>query len=161
MALDNRQKDRFRHFIRVTMVVLAVILLLCSVAIPIANNAVALGVEGDLKSLPLPEDTQVVESTSAAGHFVGNGNGMQYFGALLLTSDASLETLKAHYRTYDGVTVEVQSTGEIQPAGLILNGTLDVSFRTEVSGEGYYLLYAWGKAPAWLRDVLNADIRGH
>ena len=54
---------------------IAVVLLLFAVVIPVVNNAIALGVENDLKNIPLPEKTELVESTSKAGKLVGNGNG--------------------------------------------------------------------------------------
>ena len=165
MALNSKQKDRLRHVIRVTMVTIAVLLLFFAVVVPIINNAIALGIEGDLKSLPLPLHTEVIESTSVAGRLVGNGNGMQYFGAILLKSDLTLEQLQQHYRAYRTAslpcTLERQKTSAVHPAGNSLQGVSDLSFRTDVMGENYYILYSWGSAPTWLRDLLNSDMRGH
>ena len=165
MALNTKQKDRLRHVIRVTMVTIAVLLLFFAIVVPIINNAIALSIEGDLKSLALPPNTEIVESTSAAGRLVGNGNGMQYFGAILLRSDLSLGQLREHYKSYCTKTfnclLERQNSSAVQPAGNTLHGESDLSFRTEVTGENYYILYSWGTAPTWLRDLLNADVRGH
>ena len=100
MALQERHKNRLRFWIRITMVFVAAVLLLFAVGIPIANNAVALGVENELKRIPLPADTELVESTSKSGKLVGNGNGMQYFGAILIKSDLLPEELDAYYQAY-------------------------------------------------------------
>ena len=42
----------------------------------------------------------MIESISRAGKLTGNGNGMQYFGAILIRSDLSLEELDAYYSRY-------------------------------------------------------------
>ncbi|MBR5523992.1 MAG: hypothetical protein IKU51_01830 [Clostridia bacterium] len=163
MALNDKQKNKLRRFIRGVMIVVAVFLLLIALAVPVANNGVALGVERQLKSLPLPADTEIVESTSVAGKLVGNGNGMQYFGALLLYSECSLEELQAFYaahQTEDGTyRVEPQVGFDIRPQGEFLMG--NVTFNTDADTDGYYVLYAWGSAPRWAQDWLDLDVRGH
>ena len=164
MALDNKRKNRLRHVIRVTMVAIAALLLFFALIIPVINNAIALGIERDLKAIALPERTEVVESTSVAGKLMGNGNGMQYFGAVLLKSELTLTELQAHYAAQQDsldCVVEPQISAEIYPAGNRLNGVSDLSFRESIGGEGYYILYAWADAPAWSRDLLNTDMRGH
>ena len=155
MALNDKQKNRFRHWIRVTMVFVAVLLLFFAVVVPVVNNAIALGVEKDLKKLPLPDKTELVESTSLAGKMVGNGNGMQYLGAILIKSDLSLEELQAYYADYDG-TVEPQLSAAVRVAV-----NKELFFRHTGYGEGYYIVYRWGSRPAWVRDILDTDLRGH
>lgn len=155
MALREKQKDRARLWIRVTMVFVAILLLFFAVVIPFINNAIALGIEKDLKKLPLPDKTQLVESTSLAGKMVGSGNGMQYLGAILIKSDLPLKELQAHYADYDGV-VEPQLNADIR---VVVNQEL--SFRHEEYGVGYYIVYRWGSCPAWVQDVLDTDLRGH
>ena len=165
MALDTKYKARLRSVIRVTMVAIAVLLLFFALGIPIINNAIALGIEGDLKRMPLPTDTAVIESTSVAGKLTGNGNGMQYFGAVLLKSDLTLEELYDHYRPYriglNDCLIEVQTDATVRPRGEVMHGASDLAFFTDVQGEGYYILYTWGSAPDWARDLLDTDLRGH
>lgn len=166
MALDTKRKNRLRYTIRVTMVTVAIVLLFFAVVIPIINNAIALGIEKELKHIPLPRDTVIIESTSAAGKLTGNGNGMQYFGAVLLKSDCSLEELYNHYRPYrQGLydcLVEPQTESMICPSGeTIRNGATSLSFRNPIGEQGYYILYSWGDAPAWSQDLLDTDLRGH
>ena len=155
MALQERHKNRLRSWIRITMVFIAAVLLLFSVVIPFANNAIALGVENDLKSLPLPAQTELIESTSKAGKFVGSGNGVQYFGAILIKSDLTLDELQGYYADSDGV-VEPQLSAVVRVAV-----NMDLSFRHEEYGVGYYIVYRWGSAPDWLQGWLDTDLRGH
>ena len=160
MALSNQHKNRMRQVIRTTMITLAVLILVIALAIPVANNAIALGVENDLKSIPLPEKTELVESTSKAGKLVGNGNGMQYFGAILIKSDLSPEELDAYYQVYRtgqfDCLVEAQLSSDILP----LEGG-DLAFQHTEYGVGYYIVYTWGDAPDWLETWLDTDLRGH
>lgn len=165
MALDTKHKARLRSVMRVTMVAIAVLLLFFAIGIPMINNAIALGIEKDLKRMPLPENTTVVESTSVAGKLTGNGNGMQYFGAVLLKSELSIDELYDHYRPYrEGLNdclVESQFDSAIRPRGEIMHGASHLAFRTDVQGAGYYILYTWGTRPDWARDLLDTDLRGH
>ena len=160
MALQERHKNKLRLWIRVAMVFVAVVLLLFSVGIPIANNAIALGVENDLKSLPLPEKTELVESTSKASKMVGNGNGMQYFGAILIKSDLLPEELDAYYQTYRVGSFDCIIAGQLSNDILAIEHG-DLAFRHNEYGVGYYIVYTWGSAPNWLQDWLDTDLRGH
>ena len=71
----------------------AVVLIGGVISIPLINNHTAYKVEKELCETPLPEKTELIESISRAGKLTGNGNGMQYFGAILIRSDLSLEEL--------------------------------------------------------------------
>ena len=53
--------------------------------------------EKELCETPLPEKTELIESISRAGKLTGNGNGMQYFGAILIQSELSLKELDDYY----------------------------------------------------------------
>ena len=70
------------------------------VVIPLANNYYAKQVEKELRETPLPENTEIIDSVSLAGKLVGNGNGVQYFGAILLKSKLSLNDLEDYYSVY-------------------------------------------------------------
>ncbi len=154
-------KDTCRRIIRIVMVVLGVFLLLVAFGIPVVNNAIALGVEKDMKALPLPEDTQLVESSSVAGKLVGNGNGMQYFGALLLESKLSASELSAFYNNgmdnvlFGGYTV-VSYTGKDISDNVVKN----LPLTRDVKGENHYVVYYCdGGYP--LQGWLDLDLRGH
>ena len=71
----------------------AVVLIGSVISIPLINNHTAYKVEKALCEIPLPEEPELIESLSQDGKLTGNGNGMQYFGAILIRSDLSLEEL--------------------------------------------------------------------
>ena len=160
MALSDKHKNKARRWIRVTMVFIAVLLLIFAVVVPIINNGIALGVEKDLKALPLPEKTELVESISKAGKLTGNGNGMQYFGAILIKSDLSLEELVAYYQPYRAGQYDCLIAGQADNKILAVQHD-DLAFRHSEYGDGYYIVYTWGSAPNWIRDWLDTDMRGH
>ena len=73
-------------------VMLALLTLLA--AAPAVNDRAAKKVAKDLEALPLPADTMRLETVYRAGKLVGCGNGMQYFGGMLLESGLPLEELR-------------------------------------------------------------------
>lgn len=114
-------------------------------------------VEKKLCETPLPEKTELIESISRAGKLTGNGNGMQYFGAILIRSDLSLEELDAYYSRYRSneweCLVKIQEGQSIEG---IDHGTLQ--FAEEIKDRGYYIVYSWGSENSLLDEL---DIRGH
>lgn len=159
--MNNKMKEKYRKIIRGIMIILAALLLLIALVIPIVNNAIALGVERELKTLPLPADTRCVESISIAAKVSGNGNGMQYYGALLLESELSLEKLQAHYAAYAG---DRMNFAIVKPQeGQQLPGVDHPYTFTSVLEEGkaYYGVYGYDYSEKVLQGWLNMDIRGH
>lgn len=75
----------------------AVVLIGGVISISFINNNIAYKVEKELCETPLPEKTELIESISRAGKLTGNGNGMQYFGAILIQSELSLKELDDYY----------------------------------------------------------------
>lgn len=136
---------------------LCLVILFFAVIIPLNNNHIASEVAKDIVSVPLPEDTQLIERKSLAGKLVGNGNGMQYFGAVLIKSSLSLEEVKQHYASHTDndwtYCVEKQQSSRID---VIEHSVL--SFDTAVEGEGFYIVYSWGSSKGIFN---NFDIRGH
>ena len=135
----------------------AVVLIGGVISISFINNNIAYKVEKELCETPLPEKTELIESISRAGKLTGNGNGMQYFGAILIRSDLSLEELDAYYSDYRRneweYLVEIQ---EGQSIDVIEHGELQ--FSEEIKGSGYYIVYSWGSGNSPLEEL---DIRGH
>lgn len=135
----------------------AVVLIGGSLSIPLINNNIAYKVEKALCEILLPEETELIESLSQAGKLTGNGNGMQYFGAILIRSELSLEELDAYYSDYRSNEWEyLVETQERQPIEVIDHGTLQ--FREEIKDSGYYIVYSWGSGNSLLEEL---DIRGH
>ena len=143
--------------IKLVGILIAFGLIVGVISIPLANNCIAYKIEKVLRETPLPEGTKLIDSLSKAGKLIGNGNGMQYFGAILIQSDLSLEELNDYYSYYRSnewdYLVEVQ---EGQSVYMIEHGTL--YFPEEINGSGYYIVYSWGNGNHLLEEL---DIRGH
>ena len=135
----------------------AVVLIGGVISISFINNNIAYKVEKELCETPLPEKTELIESISRAGKLTGNGNGMQYFGAILIRSDLSLEELDAYYSGYRSNEWEcLVETQEGQSIEVIDHETLQ--FSEEIEDGGYYIVYSWGSGNSLLKEL---DIRGH
>lgn len=134
-----------------------VVLIVGSLSIPLINNHTAYKVEKALCEIPLPEETELIESLSQAGKLTGNGNGMQYFGAILIKSELSLEELETYYSGYRSneweYLVEIQKGQSIK---VIEHKALQ--FSEEIEDSGYYIVYSWGSGNSLLKEL---DIRGH
>lgn len=89
-----------RNILIVIIFIVVISISVFVVIIPLANNHYAKQVEKELRKTPLPEKTKIIDSVSRAGKLVGNGNGMQYFGAILLKSKLSLNNLEDYYSAY-------------------------------------------------------------
>ena len=85
----------------------------------------------------------MIESLSQAGKLTGNGNGMQYFGAILIRSELSLEEWDAYYSDYRSNEWEyLVAVQEGQSVEVIDHGIL--KFSEEINDGGYYIVYSWG-----------------
>lgn len=138
------------------LVLIAIILFVgFNVSIPLVNDLSAKNVEEHLLEITPPDNTQIVESLSKAGKLVGNGNGMQYFGAILIRSEKTLDELSAYYsQKLADVVVKEQNTQKIQ---CVEHGGL--SFKTQITAtEDYYIVYLFGSGNALFSEL---DIRGH
>jgi len=133
-----------------------VLILAIFVSVLVYNNYCAHKVEKVLCETPLPEQTELIEAISKTGKLTGNGNGMQYFGAILIRSELSLEELNTYYSDYRSnewdYLVEVQEGRFVE---VIDHGTLQ--FSEEIKDSGYYIVYSWGNGNSLLKEL---DIRG-
>lgn len=130
------------------IVILAPIIILVTmmaISYPI-NNIVAQNIITELKQNPLPEKTIIVEEKSIAARLCGNGDGVQYFGALLLKSELSLEELDNYYSQFrkreECNIVKHQYGKEIEQNEF--PALHELSFDTNIDNENYYILYTWG-----------------
>lgn len=160
--MNQRTKTVCRRVIRLLMVLLAAFLLAVAVGIPIINNGIAHGLEKHLKSIPLPADTQLVDSVSVAGKINGNSNGMEYQAAILIQSTLSLAELQDYYAVYAGENwghclVTTQHGQRVEPFDYGGMG-----YRQPVGDEGYYTVYSFGSSYDYpMRSWLDLDLRGH
>lgn len=140
---------------KVILAIIAILFLLpviMSVIITAVNDSTAASVAKQLKQYALPQDTMYVESISKVGKLSGNGNGMQYYGAMLITSELSLEQLKEYYSQYDCYVYQ-QNTARLEE----LHGSL--CFSTDPVPDNAYRVELWGDSPSWF--FADLDIRGH
>lgn len=79
--------------LKIVGILAAVILIGGVISVPLINKHFAYKVEKALCEIPLPEETELIESLSCAGKLTGNGNDKQYFGAILIKSALTLEEL--------------------------------------------------------------------
>ena len=146
-----------KKFLIVTIFIVVISISLFGVVIPLANNHYAKQVEKELRETPLPERTEIIDSVSLAGKLVGNGNGVQYFGAILLKSKLSLNDLEDYYSVYQknewSYVVEPQENQSIT----VVDHS-KISFSEMVDDEAYYIVYSWGDGPDLLEEL---DFRGH
>ena len=138
-------------------IVIVLFIVVFLISCPIVNNITASHLINDIEDIPLPQKTHIVEKISQAGKLNGNGNGMQYFGAVLLESELSLEDIDQYYASYRQTSwdyiVEVQETQDIHA---IEHG--HSSFQNDVSKGHFYIVYSWGKG---ISPFQYFDLRGH
>ena len=152
-----------KRILKVALPIMAALPILFYVAIVMVNNAIANDIEKALKDYALPAETAVVKSVSAARKLTGSGNGMQYMGALLVSSNLAEQELKAHYAEFAFVEVKPQTSYELE------FDTATVSFGGSHFGDDpgeYYAIVCWdAEQSKWYNDDiakwLDLDIRGH
>ena len=121
------------------------------------NNDIAYQTAQDVKAIALPDKTEYVEMFSAAGKLVGNGNGMQYLGGILIKSELPIDSIRAYYSQYASneweYLVDKQEGNYIR---FVEHG--EVSLHTNVDGDNFYIVYSWGQSNSFLTEF---DARGH
>ena len=138
--------------------VLAMVILAVPVSIPIVNDAAASDVERRLMEIDVPAGAERIDSMAQAGKIVGNGNGMQYAGALLIRSEHSAADLQRFYSEQEGavdLSITVTPADDLQREGL--HGAR--GFLAQPGERGTFVVLAWGSGPGEFFEEL--DLRGH
>lgn len=167
MKVDFRRSDAgivskvIKWLICIPLILIGVVTLLLIIS-PLINDRTAAGIEKHLISLPLPPSTQLKEGFSAARKLVGNGNGIQFLGAVLIETELSQEELEAHYaqhqeKAFDDYIIEPQTSAELTmiehaPQNRFLN------WQATVPPKRSYIIYTWGSGNTFFREF---DLRGH
>ena len=98
----------------------------------------------------------MVSSYSVAGKVVGNGNGMQYFGAILIESELTLEELSDYYSE---VNLRYRVQKQDEKAIKVLDHGSHAFKVKESTLVNHYIVYTLDDAKnTFLREF---DIRGH
>ena len=132
------------------------------------NDVIANMSERELLDIPLPEKTQLVESNSDAGKLYGNGNGMQYIGQLLVTTELTEEELWTYYIDYYGER-NWEFLVKRQESPVIYEYISNKTFRNFDSTKNNYMIELVKFNPGTFKDysesffwkILDWDIRGH
>lgn len=153
-----------KRLFKILIAIVIILPIVLYIAIVITNNGIADKIEKKLTSHEMPDNTVLVDSISVAGKLVGNGNGMQYMGSILVESDLSTEELKEYYSSeFDYIEVRKQATAEldfINPDNYSFSG-----FKAEAE-KPYYSVTCWDDKRAktfsgFIEGLLDLDIRGH
>ncbi|MBD5467473.1 MAG: hypothetical protein HDR21_04880 [Lachnospiraceae bacterium] len=145
---------------KVVINIVVTVVLICFsflIAAPIVNDHMAKKTAKELADLPLPNNTELIESVYKAGKLVGNGNGMQYFGAILIKSELSLEELQEYYSEFADSEWQCIVENQIDTEIRILEHTR-LTFETDIEGDHYYIVYSWGENHTIYHEL---DLRGH
>ena len=148
---------------KVIVIIGVLILLITSVlAFPyVYNNCVLYNIERDLKNADLGSDVVILDSKSVCGKLNGNGNGMNFFAAVLIESDLSVAEVEANLATlkekYEMVEVAEASSTTIQSVYLE-HATIvfDQSF-FDGNDETLMVVYAYESSGG----IMIGDIRAH
>lgn len=150
------------------MIVLAIpmflifVIVLLFVTVPVINDFVAAGIVGELERLPIPEQTEIVDSISAAGNLASQGNKIQYFGAILIHSYLSHEELETHFSQFRenawSVIVAEQTSLYIEFLRERERFTFNLPYETTPL-ENFFIVYSWGNTNHILGGFF--DLRGH
>ena len=139
--MEHKCNIFFKMLLLTPAIFIAILILLMYISGPINDRVVADFVK-ELKQKPLPDNTVIVEENAIADRICGNGDGVQYCGALLLKSDLSLEELKEYY---------LSQFNDNEDYNIVEYKTIDESYLEERSAfhfdaekeDNYYILYAW------------------
>ena len=123
--------------------VLLFVILCCAILVPLANDNAACKTAQSIKGIPLPNNTEIVETFSAAGKLVGNGNGMQYLGGILIRSELSLEDIRLYYSQYANNEWECIVERQIDKNIAFIEHST-ISLEADIDGNDYFIVYSWG-----------------
>lgn len=150
--------------IAVLLIAIVVLPIISYLGIVITNNIIADKIEKNLIAYELPANTKLVDSISIAGKLTGNGNGMQYMGAILVDTDLSKEELKEYYGLkFDYIEVREQETADID---FINIGNYSFNDFSSENADSYYSITCWDDSRReefgdFISELLDFDIRGH
>ena len=134
-------KTFFENLLLFTPSILFLLPVIMYISIMLVNNGIAYNTFKELKSIELPPNTKIEWSESKAGKLVGSGNGMQYFGSILVDSDLSENELKEYYEKYNKY-VEVVPLQENNSFKITMQGNRNI--------DSEFILF-----------LLDLDLRGH
>ncbi|GAA0124792.1 hypothetical protein UT300019_06940 [Clostridium sp. CTA-19] len=150
-----------KKFIKITIIFIITGLYLIFIHMPSMNDFIADGVKKKLQDTPLPSNTKFCDAVSKVGYLTGNGSGIQFFGAILIKSQLSLEELQEYYSKYktgyDGYVVLEQKGSQIDSIEHI--EVFFASLKNVKIFDGYYIVYSWDYERHPLIQFLSSPLR--
>lgn len=157
-------KKRTKIIIAVLLTVIIVLPVISYIGIVHTNNYIADKIKKDLIAYRLPDDTVLIDSISEAGKLTGNGNGMQYMGAILVETELSEKELREYYSSqFDFIEVIRQEDAKMD---FIDHGDYSYAGFPDVEGKSYYSIVCWDSNRSDIYGdfgavLLDFDIRAH
>ncbi len=129
--------------------------------VPIGNNIILGMHTNELKNFQLNAPYDIIAADNECGKLVGNGNGMQYFSALLIQSKEDLIWENNDWE--DVFLIEVNDTSFYD----FINGyeygdyckNIKKKLNESSNTKNYYVLYSFKTAP--FDSIWNNDLRAH
>lgn len=148
---------------KILMILFILLFTILPIYIILTNNIIARNTRKTLEKIEAPQNSEIVDSIEIAEKVSGNGNGMQYFGAILLESDLSGIELNEYYKKYRNnewsFLVSKQNSSEIN---VIDKSGYNFNNYDESKKDKYYIIYSWGSSEnVFLSGILDLNIRGH
>lgn len=134
-------KKFLKNLLLFTPLILFLLPVIIYISIMLINNGIAYNTLKELKSIELPPNTKIEWSESKAGKLIGSGNGMQYFGSILVDSDLSENELKEYYKKHNKY-IEVVPLQENNSFIITMQGNRNI--------DSEFMLF-----------LLDLDLRGH
>ena len=152
--------------VRRVLCFLVLFIAISQLTIHIANDHIAKELEHKLRSCPLPTDAQLLDSASIAGKMEGNGNGMQWFGVMLIKSSMSEEELTEWFEQRVAVDEGTEYIWVMKQDTPTIFGDSHFQFQNYSDANDCYQIrlarysVAGMESSLW-EQILNGDLRGH
>lgn len=132
--------------------------------VPIGNNLILQKHTNELKELKLNSDYEILAIDSECGKLIGNGNGMQYFSALLIHSKETLKWENDVDNYGEGVFLVSISDEDFadfigEYYSRVSSSNIKKKLKELKITDDYYVLYSFYNAD--LNSIWNDDLRAH
>ncbi len=154
-----------RKLLRI-IIIIVLLITVFHLTIYFANNQIAEGMKQRLLNCSMPENTQLLDAQSVAGKMLGAGNGMQWYGIILVSSPMDKEALSEWFYSEIDVNKETESIEVLKQESSYVFTDYDKQFSNYSSGEDRYQIRFSrnsnvGSETSFWESLLNSDFRGH
>lgn len=165
LQAQDRGGLRAMKRIGIILVSFLILIVLFHTVVYVVNNRIAKRLEQQLLNCPIPPNSEIIDSASVAGKLQGNGNGMEWFGIILIKSEMNEVELLQWYNSHvdidknDEIYVTRQKTSEIfDYSNLRFDhySSEDCCYQIQI-----FRNIAIGTESSIWESLLNSDLRGH